>query len=742
MLRIKKHGCYFGVCLLEILFLILFSASILKEGIFSYAFQNYYREYQEEKEIIFTDELTVPKGIYEIAFNYEEGNGNAVCYAQARDGLPRDLYSDHVNLSSVRDSESFRIYVNEEAVNVRIVIEPEYPEDFAVRGVSIVTAPNSGAYQIFRTAVELLVLNIIAFVIIFRKRGFKRSGEALGILIIGGAASLGLLEEYLLYGHDLVFHLFRIEGLKDGLLAGDFPVRIQPGWFNGWGYPVSVMYGDQLLLFPALLRLVGVSVQNAYKCFIGAVNLATAASAYYSFLKMSGDKRIALFGSALYTLLPYRLSCIYVRAAVGEYSAMIFLPLAALGLWYGFWAEKEEKIPPSHLAAPVIGFTGLIQTHVLTCFLSALAILLLGLANLKKLPHKNRLIYFLKIFVITILLNLWFLVPFLQYMGEDFVVNNVRGMEPAFQTWGAGLAELFAVYWNGTLSMPWGAVATIADKFPKSVGTAGLIVLATAVLMYHKGMFVRCGKAAAQCIFFFSLFIFMASTVFPYQKLNRLFPLAGDLLGKIQFPYRMLTMAGIFGCVLGILVMTEVTEKYGRKTAAAGMVLIGLLAVMQGTQLIYSVLYRGDMCLAYDIKAFESNTVFSGEYLYEGSWGPATEALQTPEGIGVEIDSFEKKYLTVTLSCRTKDGQGEALLPLYYYPGYVAEDLKTGENFRVERSDDNNRIAVRLPEEYEGTFRVYFKEPAGWRLAEAASGCTLILIIIFKFNKKRKGMFL
>ncbi|MCM1136241.1 MAG: hypothetical protein NC400_11795, partial [Clostridium sp.] len=148
--------------------------------------------------------------------------------------------------------------------------------------------------------------------------------------------------------------------------------------------------------------------------------------------------------------------------------------------------------------------------------------------------------------------------------------------------------------------------------------------------------------------------------------------------------------------------------------------------------------YRGDISLAYDINAFESNAVSTGEYLYEDSWGPATETLQMPVGVGAEIESFEKRYNTVTLSCKAVEEEAALLMPLYYYPGYEAADLNTGEKFAVERSDDNNRICVHLPDNYQGTLQVRFREPVSWRMAEAVSAGTLAvcLIIIFGFNKK------
>ena len=49
------------------------------------------------------------------------------------------------------------------------------------------------------------------------------------------------------WGQDLGFHLMRIEGIAEGLENGVFPVKMQGLWMEGYGYPVSVYYGDFLL---------------------------------------------------------------------------------------------------------------------------------------------------------------------------------------------------------------------------------------------------------------------------------------------------------------------------------------------------------------------------------------------------------------------------------------------------------------------------------------------------------------
>ncbi len=51
------------------------------------------------------------------------------------------------------------------------------------------------------------------------------------------------------FGHDLNFHLYRIEGIKDGILSGQFPVRIHPTHNNGYGYITASVYPELFFVF-------------------------------------------------------------------------------------------------------------------------------------------------------------------------------------------------------------------------------------------------------------------------------------------------------------------------------------------------------------------------------------------------------------------------------------------------------------------------------------------------------------
>lgn len=64
-----------------------------------------------------------------------------------------------------------------------------------------------------------------------------------------------------------------------------------------------------------------------------AINILTAMIAYFCAKDYSKSRHIGFFGAILYTLAPYRLTCVFVRGAVGEYTAMAFIPLVFYGLY-------------------------------------------------------------------------------------------------------------------------------------------------------------------------------------------------------------------------------------------------------------------------------------------------------------------------------------------------------------------------------------------------------------------------
>ena len=178
------------------------------------------------------------------------------------------------------------------------------------------------------------------------------------------------------HGSDLGYHLRRIENIAMGLAAGQFPVRIQSDWVNGCGYAVGVFYGDALLYAPALLRLAGVPVSAAYDAYLFGITLCTAAAGYYAGRRLGGGRCACAAGAVLYTLSAYRLCDVTDRAALGEYTALAFLPLVAAGFWRTLRPDRA-RLPGWALL--VLGLSGVLQSHLLSF---EMTVLLLALAAL------------------------------------------------------------------------------------------------------------------------------------------------------------------------------------------------------------------------------------------------------------------------------------------------------------------------------------------------------------------------
>ncbi len=276
-------------------------------------------------------------------------------------------------------------------------ISVHYPGDgyIYVTGVTVTRIPGF-PWPFLILGIELFaVLHILSF--LWRRYGECGGRRKILVFLLGLSVtvSLPIFSVYLGTGDDLEYHLLRIDALAAGLRSGQFPVRVSSYWNNGYGYGSSLYYCDFFLLFPALLRIGGLSVQSAYKQYLFAVNCLTAALCWYSFRKIGGRKSAAL-GTILYMFLPYRILCLYRRAAVGEYTAMAFLPLAAAGMYQIYTSrtlQQRSKLQMrgndtaadrSAILPAVLGFSGLILSHIITTFIAVIAAIIVLLILIRK----------------------------------------------------------------------------------------------------------------------------------------------------------------------------------------------------------------------------------------------------------------------------------------------------------------------------------------------------------------------
>ena len=307
------------------------------------------------------------------------------------------------------------------SIHARIIYPEGTEERIEVTGLTIWS--DDPLYSDAWFAMALFIILYILFGLYYfsgRKPGKEWIyGGAIALAVL--FASYPLFSDYLVECHDLNFQLYRIEGIKDALLSGQFPVRVHPTHINGYGYATAALYPELFLYIPALLRIMGMSVVMSFKVFLFLINLATALVMYGAVKSITKSSYYATLASVVYTVATYRIICVHERAAVGEILAMCFMPLVVSGIYHVFIGDKK-KWPQL-----VVGATCVFQSHLISTMLTAFLAVFLGLVYIRRLFSEKRWLYLLGSIAMIVLLNLWFLVPFFDFYGLDLVQKHLCG---------------------------------------------------------------------------------------------------------------------------------------------------------------------------------------------------------------------------------------------------------------------------------------------------------------------------
>ena len=355
-------------------------------------------------------------------------------------------------------------------------------------------------------------------------------------LLFAALAILPLCDDFGFWMHDLNCHLDRLRGLSYWMehFSWKQPVpRIsEPSW-GGAGYPWPVFYPQLFLTVPALLHTLGGSLLFCYKALLFLAHFMTAIFSLLSFGALSGSRKVALVGSALYTFSLYRLMDCYTRFAAGEFLAMAFLPLL---FWSLYEVVRGDRRRWGWL---VLSMTGILQSHLLTtamCVYFGVLFVVVSLPRLVREPR--RLATLLGAGALTVLLNLWFLLPLLQGSALPLRVLT-EGQDANLYLTAVYPSQLFAPFADSQgLNLPLG---TVQSEMPLTVGVLplfglllyGALSLRRSDALRQKGrgglLFTVCGLLA----------LWLSSTLFPWRETYRFFP-------TLQYVWRFLAFASVF----------------------------------------------------------------------------------------------------------------------------------------------------------------------------------------------------
>ncbi len=684
-----------------------------------------------------TPRETLPKGLYTVKINYSsdfEVTAEVLYTAKSH----KTAYSETPVLSPYSNEISFTVWANDELEGFRVLTSPVSEEGsfYQIESISIKTAGNSYIYRIVCLLISLLSVYALILLFINLDALKKYSMQILGLGVIVFIASIPLFTRFVLKGHDLNFHLMRIEGLKDALLIGDIPVKVQSNWCFGYGYAVSAMYGDVTLLLPAFMRILGFTIQTSYKTFVFVINLVTALSSYFCFIRMSkGKTSIALLATFLYTCAPYRFCCIYIRGALGEYSGMMFMPLIFLWMYELYTGDIEDESLAKKYILPVMGFTAILQTHILTCFMISIFMGIFMLVFWRKTFRKKMLIHMLKVAGLTLLVNLWFLIPFITFLKEPLRLHVDNGYNTDFQIYGLSLAELFAQHSSGTSYYNWAFFTNLGDRMSMPLGNGFVILL----LCYAYILWSR--KPSAKDIapgilgLLGILSAFMATNLFPYDFIERTLPFISKFITRVNIPYRYITTAVAILSMFSIFFFRTAQMDIEKRYLTIIFVVTLVISADQSVEYLYKTMYNGPVKLYYDENVLDTNDLVGYEYLYQGTNYRRIQQENYITMENVSFDNVERKANRFSISGIHTGSDAKLELPLFYYPGYTAKS-DDGTSLQIIRGN-NNRLRILFDNGFSGNIYVRYTEPVLWRICEMISLLSFIAVIVLEIRRRK-----
>lgn len=254
------------------------------------------------------------------------------------------------------------------------------------------------------------------------------AGKQEGRIFWGGVLSIAailislpdLSAHHVYVGPDMIFHLTRIEGIREGLLAGQFPVRINAYQLGGYGMPTDIFYPNLFLYIPACLQLAGGSLISAWKCLLVLINFMTAYSCWWMFSAYMRSIRFGALASLFYLVFFYRITVVYSVSAVGSALGQAFLPAACLSIWM----VLHRRI--SYWPAAVLFSTGGFQSHIISGMMLLYAVVAMVAASLPNFRFAEVRRASAKAVGFTVLLNLWFYAPLVYFHQHmDYVMKHV-----------------------------------------------------------------------------------------------------------------------------------------------------------------------------------------------------------------------------------------------------------------------------------------------------------------------------
>ncbi len=501
------------------------------------------------------------------------------------------------------------------------------------------------------------------------------------------------------YGHDIGFHLSRIQSIAACLKNHSFPAVIYPNYFNGFGYANGLFYPDLFLYIPGILTFLGLNIKTSYQVFLFLMNLGTWMAMYFCTNRIISHKYSSSVISCIYLLCSYRITDLYERSALGETLCFVFMPFVILGIYETLYRDPKKGF---YL---VFGLFGVLSSHVITLLSCVIFIFCAYFIRLIKLIRNkeeliNRTKYIILWCTLSVFVCAYFLFPFLEaYVSDTYLFKTA----PATGGWDRAMPFLLSFI----------EIPTYRNVFsPLGIGIVFLILLILFIINSSKNRKITDPE---RDLLILGLFFHLLSTdLFPWTMLKGLAQL-------IQFPWRFLIVASTV-----LLFAFAPTVK-------------GLMTSSEKKKIFYTLLMIGCvgftiLCSAIEMYIIEDFRLYHDEIHYSVGgieYMPSDvdmSLLNQPEIISNHDihTEFKKNGTSMSITYDRNTYEDTFLeVPLIYYKGYKA--FSNNKKLNVLKGN-NGLVRIEL-NDTQGTIDLSYGSTPARTIGYLTSIISLILLV-------------
>ncbi len=336
-----------------------------------------------------------------------------------------------------------------------------------------------------------------------------------------------LLHPGMFVAHDSEAHVVRVASFYQSLTEGNIFPRWSQSLNAGYGHPILMFLYPMSSYLSALFHFLGWNFAESIKLVL-AIGYMGSGILMYLWLKRHVSSPAAVIGTAVFQLAPYRFVNLYVRNALGENTAFLFMPLVLLAFHE---LIKKPSLIKTVLAS--LSLAGLILAHnaVSLMFLPFLLVYCVILVRSSpSQPHATS--YTLLASLLGFGLASFFWLP--AMLEAKYTLRDIVMQGDTFAIHFPSLKQLIIPSWGYDNSIPGDK-----DDLSFQIGIIQWLSFIASIFFCTKKQDKRTTIVShLSCL---SLITFIASTALLLEISLPLWKIL-PLIKKFQFPWRFLTL--------------------------------------------------------------------------------------------------------------------------------------------------------------------------------------------------------